>query len=80
MPLAKDPGGGGTEADGSKSALYCSLCYRDGKFVGEDCTVQQMQHIVEQAMRSQGYGWPVQKLARMQIPRAVPEKWYAVFG
>ena len=69
MPLSKDPGGGGTEADGSKSELYCSLCYRNGKFVGEDCTLAQMQDIVEQAMRNQGYGWPMRKFARMQIPR-----------
>lgn len=68
MPLAKDPGGGGTEQDGSKSETYCSLCYKDGKFVGEDCTVQEMQDIVERAMKMQGFHWPMRKLARWQIP------------
>jgi hypothetical protein len=69
MPLAMDPGGGGTEKDGSKSETYCSLCYRNGEFIGKDFTVQQMQDIVEAAMKKQGYGWPMRKLARMQIPQ-----------
>ena len=68
MPLSKDAGGGGTERDGRKSDAYCSLCYRDGEFVGEDCTVAQMQDIVEQAMKKQGFSWPMRKLARAQIP------------
>jgi hypothetical protein len=69
MPLAKDPAGGGTESDGSRSGTYCSLCYKDGKFVGGDCTVEQMQEIVERAMKEQGFSWPMRKLARLQIPR-----------
>ena len=69
MPLAKDPAGGGAESDGSRSATYCSLCYKDGKFVGEDCTVEQMQEIVERAMKEQGFSWPMRKLARLQIPK-----------
>jgi len=69
MPLSKDAGGGGTERDGRKSETYCSLCYRDGEFVGKDCTVAQMQDIVEQALKKQGFSWPMRKLARVQIPR-----------
>jgi hypothetical protein len=69
MPLSKDPVGGGMEADGSKSETYCSLCYKDGRFIGGDCTAEQMQDIVEQAMKKQGYSWPVRKLARWQILR-----------
>jgi Putative zinc ribbon domain len=69
MPLANDLGGGGTEEDGSKSETYCSLCYKDGKFIGEDCTVQEMQEIVERALKRQGHGWRMRKLARWQIPR-----------
>ncbi len=30
MPLSKDPRGGGTNADGSKSSEYCSHCYSAG--------------------------------------------------
>jgi hypothetical protein len=32
MPLKKDEKGGGTNADGSKSVIYCSKCYENGKF------------------------------------------------
>ncbi len=32
MPFREDPAGGGTEADGTKSTVYCSYCYRDGSF------------------------------------------------
>ena len=39
MPHAKDPGGGGSEADGTKSTTYCSLCYKDGAFTQPDITV-----------------------------------------
>lgn len=53
MPLDKDPQHGGTEKDGSKSKLYCSLCYKDGAFIGGNCTVAQMQDIVEEAMKKQ---------------------------
>jgi hypothetical protein len=69
MPLSKDPAGGGTEADRSKSETYCSLCYKDGKFVGENCTAEEMQDIVERALKEQGFSWPMRKLARLQIPR-----------
>ena len=33
MPLKKDPTGGGTEKDGTKSLKYCSLCYQNGEFI-----------------------------------------------
>lgn len=69
MPLTKDPHGGGTEKDGSKSTRYCSLCYKDGAFIGADCTVEQMQDIVENAMKAQGFNWFMRKMARLQIPR-----------
>lgn len=32
MPLSKDPLGGGTNADGSRSTEYCSHCYKTGRF------------------------------------------------
>jgi hypothetical protein len=32
MPLSNDPKGGGTNADGSKSEVYCSFCYVNGEF------------------------------------------------
>lgn len=33
MPLKRDEQGGGTNADGSKSTEYCSLCYQNGAFL-----------------------------------------------
>lgn len=32
MPINKDPEKGGTNADGSKSGMYCSYCYTNGVF------------------------------------------------
>ncbi len=54
MPMKKDPAGGGTDADGSKSAKYCSLCYANGKFLQPDMTVAEMQELVKSKMREFG--------------------------
>ncbi len=40
--LSKDENKGGTEADGSLSKDYCSMCYNDGRFVHPDITPQQI--------------------------------------
>jgi putative zinc ribbon protein len=32
MPLKKSLGGGGTNADGTISTMYCSYCYENGQF------------------------------------------------
>lgn len=40
MPLDKDPNNGGTNADKSKSNIYCSYCYKDGKFLDEGISLQ----------------------------------------
>jgi len=41
MPLDKDPGKGGTNADKSKSKKYCSFCYENGKFKDEGITLRE---------------------------------------
>lgn len=51
MPLNKDPNGGGSEADGSKSTKYCSLCYTDGGFIQPDMTVDGMKQLVSEKMK-----------------------------
>jgi hypothetical protein len=56
MPRARDPKGGGTNADGSKSAMYCSYCYADGKFTQPDITAEQMQEFVKGKLKE--YGFP----------------------
>jgi hypothetical protein len=55
MPLSKDPNGGGGEANGAKSGMYCSHCYQNGKFVLPDITVGQMQERVKQRMKEMGF-------------------------
>lgn len=69
MPLDKDEQGGGTEKDGTKSTIYCSLCYKDGAFIGGDCTVEEMKRIVDKAMKEKGFSWIMRKMAIWQIPR-----------
>ncbi len=51
MPLSKDPKGGGTEAGGSKSTMYCSNCYQNGAFVHPDLTAEQMIERVKGKMK-----------------------------
>ena len=43
MPLKRDEQGGGTNVDGTKSTVYCSHCYQQGKFILPDLTAGQMQ-------------------------------------
>jgi len=50
MPLKKDPQGGGTNADGSKNAKYCSYCYKNGQFVGGDVSVTEFQEFCRKKM------------------------------
>lgn len=62
MPLKKDPIGGGTNADGSKSTMYCSHCYKGGAFTQPDITAPQMQELVKGKLKEMGFpgflaGW-----------------------
>ncbi len=69
MPLEDDPEGGGSERNGQRSRMYCSLCYRNGAFTGPDCTLPQMQAIVDKALKERGASWLMRKVAVWQIPR-----------
>jgi hypothetical protein len=55
MPLKKDRQGGGTNADGSKSEKYCSYCYQNGRFSGENLTVKEFQEYCRKEMIKDGY-------------------------
>lgn len=62
MPLKKDEKGGGTNADGSKSSMYCSKCYENGKFINPEMTVTEMQTLVKAKLKEFGFpgfiaGW-----------------------
>jgi len=52
MPLSKDPLGGGTNADGTRTAEYCSHCYMKGAFTQPNITVDEMRALVEGKLRS----------------------------
>lgn len=55
MPLKRDINGGGTNADGSKSAKYCSHCYDSGSFTLPDITLDQMQDLVKSKLKGKGF-------------------------
>lgn len=70
MPLTTKKAGDcrGTEADGSKSEQWCSLCYENGKFTRPDCTLDEMKQIVDDALIENGSGRLMRWLARKQLP------------
>jgi hypothetical protein len=55
MPLSKDPLGGGTNADGSRSGVYCSHCYVEGRFTLPDITVDEMRARVQDKLKEFGF-------------------------
>src|SRR5262245_2209079 len=64
MPLSRDPLGGGTNADGSRSPEYCSHCFLDGKFTEPDLTMSQMVAKVEAKLQSMHFpGFIARRLA-----------------
>ena len=75
FPLRKDKQGGGTEKDGSLSIKYCSMCYRDGKFLTppEVDTAEKMQAFCMQEMRKDGINRIFAWLATRGIPKL--ERW-----
>lgn len=55
MPLKRDDMGGGTNADGSKSAEYCSHCYQGGAFTQPHLTAAEMQALVKGKLEGMGF-------------------------
>ncbi len=76
MPLKKDPNHGGTNPDGTHSKMYCSYCFKDGKFVDPDMRVDEMQAFVKSKLKNMGFpgflaGWMtkgIPKLVRWEQP------------
>lgn len=54
MPM--DGKNNGTEKDGSLSQKYCNLCYKDGKFIDPDMTLEKMKEICDKALKEKGWG------------------------
>jgi len=69
MPLRKDPQGGGTNADGAKSAEYCSYCYQKGAFTRPDFTAKRMQDFCYDKLREMGMSRMLAWLFTRSIPR-----------
>jgi len=69
MPLKRDEHGGGTNADGSKSGMYCSHCYQDGRFVIPNTTVEETQTRVRQKLKEFGFPGFLCGLFTRRIPR-----------
>ena len=75
MPLARDVKGGGTDADGSKSAKYCSNCYQQGKYVMPDMTMDQMKDRVKGKLKEFGIPGFLSWVFTRNIPKL--ERWQA---
>ena len=73
MPLKRDEQGGGTNADGSKNALYCSHCYQRGEFTVSDITVEQMQAKVREKLVEFGFPRFLTGIFTRRIPKL--ERW-----
>lgn len=72
MPLKKSPNGGGTNADGSLSIMYCAYCYDKGKFL-QKCTAAEMQALVKDEMKEMRFPSLLAWLFTRRIPRL--ERW-----
>ncbi|MCG8307884.1 MAG: zinc ribbon domain-containing protein [Cytophagales bacterium] len=73
MPLSKDPEKGGTNADGSKSIMYCSYCYKEGNFTQPDFTAKKMQQFCKEKMKEMGFPGFLAGFFTMGIPKL--ERW-----
>ena len=74
MPMSKDLGGGGTNADSSKSVEYCSNCYQMGQFRDPDITVEQMREKVNKKIASMGFPKFAARFMTRNIYRL--KRWY----
>jgi hypothetical protein len=76
MPLRKDEMGGGTNADGSKNAKYCSHCFASGQFTLPQISADEMQARVKGKLRESG----VHSVAAWFLTRCIPklERWTKV--
>ncbi|MBO9566364.1 MAG: zinc ribbon domain-containing protein, partial [Niastella sp.] len=55
MPMKRDERGGGTNADGSRNAMYCSHCYEAGRFTVRNITVEDMKVQVRGKLKAVGF-------------------------
>lgn len=73
MPLNKDPQGGGTNSDGSRSIKYCSYCFENGKFTNPDISVEEMQAFVKEKLQEMHFPSFIAGFFTKGIPKL--ERW-----
>jgi hypothetical protein len=73
MPLKRDAKGGGTNADGSKSAAFCSHCFQGGRFTMPDMSATQMQSLVRGKLKEMGFPGFMAGMFTRRIPKL--ERW-----
>ncbi len=73
MPRKKDPAGGGTNADGSRSGMFCSHCWQDGRFTLPDITAVEMQQRVKEKLKEFGFPGFIAWFFARGVPRL--ERW-----
>lgn len=73
MPLRRDAKGGGTEADGSRSGVYCSHCYENGAFTLPNITAEEMKARVKQKIREKGFPGFLAAMFARNVPHL--ERW-----
>ncbi len=78
MPMSRDANGGGTNADGSKSSMYCSHCFASGRFTLPELTVGQMQDRVREKLREFGIPGPLGWFFTRKVPKLA--RWSGAAG
>jgi hypothetical protein len=71
MPLKRDAQGGGTNADGSRSTLYCSHCYRQGKFTQPNLNMDEMKVLVKEKLKEMKIPGILSGIFTRNIPKLV---------
>jgi hypothetical protein len=66
---ADEPRREGTNADGSRSTMYCSHCFAAGKFTMPDITVDQMQDRVRAKLKEFGVPGPLGWFFTRKVPK-----------
>jgi hypothetical protein len=69
MPMRRDEKGGGTNADGSKSPMYCSHCYEGGQYTLPNISADEMLQRVKSKLRESGFP----SLAAWLFTRNIPK-------
>ena len=68
MPMKRYKEGGGTNADDTKSSLYCSLCYKKGVFT-KDCTAAEMQKFCKDKLKEMGFPGFMARMMSNGVPK-----------